>query len=195
VTLAAASRRIRYGEKASLSGRLAGPDGAPLGARPVAIQMLSRSNRWTTLQTITSDSSGAFQTRVRLAYNRTLRALFPGEPGAGSAGSGQVAVGVRAQVTAALVQPATTRPAPGVRVSVRGAVAPRKRSLLLLAERRSRGTYRRVVRRAVAARRGRVTTGFRFARTGHYRFRLASLPDGRNLGARSEALDVQVAQP
>ena len=69
---------------------------------------------------------------------------------------------------------------------------PAKRTVLLLAERRSRGTYRRVVRRAVRARNGRVKTSFRLARTGAYRFRLAVLADTRNLAARSSATDVNV---
>ena len=81
---------------------------------------------------------------------------------------------------------------PGDRVAVRGRVRPAKRTVLLLAERRRGATYRRVVRRTVRARSGRVRTSFRFARTGAYRFRLSVPPDSRNLSGRSPATDVNV---
>ena len=191
VSLAPAKRRITYPEKAGVSGSLAGPDGAGLAARPVAIQIAGRTGRWTTLQTIKTDSAGTYRTRVRLAYNRSVRAYFAGEPGAGVTRSIPVGIGVRPQVTAE-VGITGGGVSPGDRIAVQGRVRPAKSTVLLLAERRSRGTYRRVVRRAVRARNGRVKTSFRFARTGAYRFRLAVLADTRNLAARSSAADVNV---
>ncbi len=192
VSLAPSKRRITYPEKTDVSGSLAGPDGAGLAARPVAIQIAGRTGRWSTLQTIKTDSAGTYRTRVRLAYNRSVRAYFAGEPGAGVTRSIPVDIGVRPQVTAE-VGITGGGVSPGDRIAVQGRVRPAKRTVLLLAERRSRGTYRRVVRRAVRVRNGHVKTSFRFARTGAYRFRLAVLADTRNLAARSSAMDVTAA--
>jgi hypothetical protein len=191
VSLATPRRRITFPEKAELSGSLAGPDGAGLGGRPVAIQIAARNGRWTTLQTVKTDSAGTYRTLVRLAYNRSVRAYFPGEAGAGVTRSIPVDIGVRPQVTAELGIPGGGI-SPGEALAIRGRVRPAKRTVLLLAERRSRGIYRRVARRAVRARGGRIKTSFRFARTGAYRFRLAVVRDTRNLAARSSAADVNV---
>ena len=90
---------------------------------------------------------------MRLAYNRSVRAYFAGEPGAGVTRSIPVEIGVRPQVTARSRSPAAA-PSPGDRIAVRAASRPAKRTVLLLAERRSRGTYRRVVRRAARSRNG-----------------------------------------
>jgi N-acetylmuramoyl-L-alanine amidase len=191
VSLAPTRRRITYPEKVELFGALAGPNGAGLGGRSVAIQFAKRTGRWATLHSVKTDIAGTYRTRVRLSYNRNVRAYFAGEPGAGTTGSVPVSVGVRPQVTAT-VGATGEGVSPGDRIAIRGRVRPVKRTVLLLAERRSRGTYRRVVRRVVRARGGRVKTSFRFARTGAYRFRLAVLRDARNLAARSPATDVNV---
>jgi hypothetical protein len=191
ISLSSTRHRVTYPEKAELSGALAGPDGAGLAGRPVAIQILARSGAWTTLQSIKTDSAGTYRTRVPLSYNRSVRAQFAGEPGAGATRSVPVAIGVRPLVTATMGV-SGEGVSPGDRVAVRGRVRPAKRTVLLLAERRSRETYRRVVRRVVRARSGRVKTSFRFARTGAYRFRLAVLRDARNLAGRSPAADVNV---
>jgi hypothetical protein len=190
ISLASARQRVTYPEKASLTGALAGPDGSGLEGRAVAIQIAGRTGRWATLQTVRTDAAGTYRTLLPLSYNRSVRAYFPGEPGAGVTHSIPVTIGVRPSVQAQLGTGGGA--SPGTKVTVRGSVRPAKRTVLLLAERRSRGTYRRVVRRVVRAHGGRVKTWFRFARTGKYRFRLAVLRDARNLAARSSAVDVNV---
>jgi hypothetical protein len=191
ISLSSVRRRVTYPDKVELSGSLAGPDGAGLAARPVAIQIAGKTGRWATVQTVKADFAGTYKTRVRLAYNRSVRAYFGGEAGAGVARSIPISIGVRPQVTA-VIGATGKGVSPGDKIALQGRVRPAKRNVLLLAERRSRGTYRRVVRRVVRARSGRVRTSFRFARTGAYRFRLAVLRDSRNLAARSPATDVSV---
>jgi hypothetical protein len=192
LSLSAERRHIRFGDKAVLSGKLSAPDASPLAARPVAVQIISATGRWSTLQTVNTDGAGNFQTRVRLAYNHSLRARFAGEPAAGATASPALGIGVRPAVTATASSTPDDGMQAGDKVSIRGSVSPHKRVVLLLAERRSRGVYRRVLRRPMRISGGRVKTGFRFGRNGIYRLRLAVLADRRSLSARSEAIGFSV---
>jgi hypothetical protein len=78
-------------------------------------------------------------------------------------------------------------------VVLRGKVAPRKRTVLFVVERRAGERFRRVARRTLRTRSsGRVTAGQRLAHSGVYRLRLAVLADTKNLGARSDPVGVNV---
>jgi N-acetylmuramoyl-L-alanine amidase len=194
VSLAATRTHVRYPDKVELSGRLAGPDRSPLGGRNVQIQFRSASRGWRPLLVAPTGADGSFRTRARLSYNRAVRAYFPGEaPGTGAATSTPIEVGVRPRVTAKLRSPAAGTLAPRQRVVLRGKVSPRKRTVLLVVERRAGERFRRVARRTLRTRTsGRVTAGQRLTRSGAYRLRLAALADTKNLGARSDPVEVDV---
>ena len=102
-----------------------------------------------------------------------------------------MAIGVRPRVTAALAVRAGRIVRAGSLVSVTGSVRPRKRRALLIADRlTSKGSYRRIIKRSVRTRRGRITVSYRVKRAGGYRLRLGVDADSRNLSARSDPLFV-----
>jgi hypothetical protein len=55
------------------------------------------------------------------------------------------------------------------------------------------GSYRRLAKLTLRVRRGKIRARYRFRKPGGYRLRLGVDPDGRNLGARSNPLAVNVA--
>ena len=191
--LRAAHRHIRFGEKAEMKGSLATLDGQPLGGRRLALQFLGTSG-WRPLQSITTDASGAFATRVRLSYNRAVRALFAGEGELSGSRSTAVGIGVRPRVTARLEPHVSDMALPrGGRLLVRAQVRPSKRSALLIVSRRAGdGSYRRVVRKVLKLRRGKAAVRQAFPRTGAFRLQVLSPADPRNLAARSQPITVDV---
>ena len=191
--LSARSSSITYGSKADLSARLAGPGGAPLPGAQLEVQLLGRFGAWNTLHTLKTDFSGGATTSVRLAYNHALRARFAGGPGIGWAQSKPVVIGVRPSITARLEPSRAAVLRRGTRVAVQGAVKPAKRYALMLVDRLGmRGGKRRVGRRVVKVRSGLGRSSFRFARSGRYMIRFAVVPDAKNLGARSKAIQITV---
>jgi hypothetical protein len=193
VTVPRAPVRIDYGSKAKLDATLAGPDGAPLAGQPVDAQLLGRYGAWKTVTRLTTDGAGAVSTRMRLAYNHAVRMRFPGGPGLLAAQSKPLTVGVRPRVTARLAPGAAAAIVRGDRILVRVGVRPAKRLALLLVYRVSAdGSKRRVARKPVRVRAGKARTSFRFARAGTYRVRVATLPDAKNIGARSAPIAITV---
>jgi hypothetical protein len=191
--LSARSSSITYGSKADLSARLAGPGGAALPGAQLEVQLLGRFGAWNTLHTLKTDFSGGAATSVRLAYNHALRARFAGGPGIGGAQSKPVVIGVRPSITARLEPSRAAVLRRGTRVAVEGAVKPAKRYALLLVDRLgTRGGKRRVGRRVVKVRSGLGRSSFWFARSGRYLIRFAVVPDAKNLGARSKAIQITV---
>ena len=70
---------------------------------------------------------------------------------------------------------------------------PRKRTALLIVDRRgSDGAYRRVLKKPVRVRLGRIRAAQRFNRAGRYRLRLGVDRDTRNLSSRSDPLEITV---
>jgi N-acetylmuramoyl-L-alanine amidase len=187
-TASAERRNLVYGQKAVLKLGLTAA-GAPLAAKRVDVQMLGRLG-WRTQHSVSTDSAGTAQTRVRLATNRTLRARYPGEAALLPSSSPPVVVGVRPRVTLALGASAVQ---PGQAVPVTGAVQPRKgRAVLTVKRRASTGRLVLVSRRTVRLRSGRLRTALRVKRPALYRARLSTRRDARNLAARSQAVAFRV---
>jgi hypothetical protein len=194
-TLALKSQRgrIPYGRKARLEGSLRGADGVPQSAQRVRILTYSPTGSSRDVGDLATDAQGSFTTAIRLPFNRTLRAEFPGNPALRPASSARVPIGVRPLVTAALARRAASSLPAGARVLVTGLVRPRKRVVLLIVDRRkSTGSYRRIAKLELRARRGKVRARYRFRRAGGYRLRLGVDADGRNLSARSNPLTLTV---
>jgi hypothetical protein len=185
--------RIPYGRKAQLKGSLRGPDGAPQSAQGVRIRAFSPVGTASTVGELATDAQGSFKAAIRLPFNRTLRAEFGGNPVLRPAFSARVPIGVRPRLTAKLARSAASALPAGTRVLVTGSVRPRKRFVLLILDRRkSSGSYRRIAKLKVRARRGKVRARYRFKHAGAYRLRLGVDADGRNLSARSDPLALVV---
>jgi hypothetical protein len=192
LTLEAATRHVTFGGKVSLGASLLAPGGAPLAARPLELQALGR-NGWHTAQSLTTDASGTIDTKLRLAYNHAVRALFAGEQGLSGTRSSPISIGVRPLVQARL-DPAASAVVPRrARVTITGSVRPHKASAILIASRITpAGRSLRVLRKAVRVRSGKASASVRFTRSGSYAIRLAVPSDRRNLSARSSPLTVKV---
>jgi hypothetical protein len=185
--------RIPYGRKARLEGSLKGADGAPQSAQGVRIRAFSPVGTTSTVSELATDARGSFRATIRLPFNRTLRAEFGGNPLLRPAFSVRVPIGVRPLVTARLAGSAASTLSRGARVLVTGDVRPRKRVVLLIVDRRkSTGSYHRIAKLEVRARRGKVRARYRFRRAGTYRLRLGVDADGRNLSARSDPITLAV---
>jgi N-acetylmuramoyl-L-alanine amidase len=193
VALPVSSIRIDYGSKARIDATLTGPSSAPLAGQPVDAQLLGRNGAWKTLTRLTTDGAGAVSTYLRFAYNHAVRMRFAGAPGLLAAQSKPLTVGVRPKVTARLGPSAAAAIPHGSRILVRAGVRPAKRVALLLVYRLSAGgAKRQVARKLVRVRSGKARASFRFARAGSYKVRIATLPDARNIGARSAPIALTV---
>jgi hypothetical protein len=192
VTLKAVTRHVTFGTKASLNASLLAPGGAPLGVRPLELQVNGRAG-WNTIQSLLTGVSGTLDTKLRLAYNHALRARFAGEQGLSGAQSTPVSIGVRPLVRARLLPAASAIVPRGSRVTIAGSVRPHKASAILVANRiTASGRARRVLRRSLRVRSGKTSASVRLKRAGSYAIRLSVPADGRNLAARSSPLAVKV---
>ena len=191
-TSAATERRnITYGGKAAVSVKLA-TAAAPLPGRRVDVQILGELG-WRTNHSLRTDASGNAQTRMRLTLNRSVRALYGGDPGLLPSSSSVLHLGVRPVVSAQIGAGGGQSFARGRRMLVTGQVQPRKQTAILTLKRRTaRGRLVRVSRRTVRLRRGRLLTYLRIRRPAAYRLRLSVLRDRRNLSARSQVAEFRV---
>ena len=119
VSLAPSKRRITYPEKTERVRLPRRTGWRRTGGSPGRDPDRWPHRAWSALQTIKTDSAGTYRTRVRLAYNRSVRAYFAGEPGAGVTRSIPVDIGVRPQVTAE-VGITGGGVSPGDRIAVQG---------------------------------------------------------------------------
>jgi hypothetical protein len=191
--LSAARQRILYGRKARLAGSLKLAGGPGLDAREVRIRALASNGQPRTVAKLRTDATGAFAFNLRLAFNRTVLADFRGDGASRPTASAAFRIGVRPRVTASLDAIAGATLKAGRRVRVSGLVRPRKRTALLLVDRKlSTGGFRRVLKRPVPVRQGRVRVSYKPRKPGGYRVRLGVDADGRNLGARSDPIALTV---
>jgi hypothetical protein len=194
-TLAAASarRRLPYGRRTKLEGKLTAADGSPLAGRTLSVRTISPSGSANTVTSVPTGQGGSFISSILLPFNRVLRVEFGGEATLRPALSRLIRIGVRPRVTATLRTPVDGAVRRGGRVLLAGGVQPRKRTALLIVDRRkSTGSYRRIAKVVVPARRGHINASYRFAHAGGYRLRLGVDADGRNLSARSDPITVKV---
>ena len=152
------------------------------------MQVLGRLG-WRTNHSLRTDASGNAQTRMRLTVNRSVRALYAGDPGLLPSNSSVLKLGVRPVVSAQVASSG------GQRVLVTGRVQPRKPTAVLTLKRRATsGRLVRVSRRTVRLRRGRLLTYLRIKRPAAYRLRLSVLRDQHNLSARSQVAEFRVGK-
>ncbi len=191
--LSAARQRILYGRKARLAGSLKLAGGPGLDAREIRIRALASNGQPRTVAKLRTGATGGFAFNLRLAFNRTVLADFRGDGAARPTASAAFRIGVRPRVTASLDATAGATLKAGGRVRVSGLVRPRKRTALLLVDRKlSTGGFRRVLKRPVPVRQGRVRVSYKPRKPGGYRVRLGVDADGRNLSARSDPIALTV---
>jgi hypothetical protein len=173
VSAALADYTAEYGETVPVTGTLAGPDGGPLAGRQVEVQVNS-DNLWRTARRVTTGADGAYATDLRPSKRMYVRVRFPGGADVPGASSPRLLLRLRPVVT---FTKAPTRASRGRRLSVRGAVAPRKRVVNVVFQQRVHGRWRTVGRRAVRTSRGRFATSFVPAFRASYRYYAAAKSD------------------
>jgi hypothetical protein len=170
-----------YGRTVRMFGSLRSASGAPVALAQVQAQS-RRARRWRRIGVGTTAANGAYSISVKVRRNRTVRARFAGNSRLAGATSGTRRLLVRARIAVADPPPAATRARP---VTLRGTVAPGKRRLMLVVQRRSGTRFQTVLRKPVSTRRGRFATGFTPGRRGLYRYYLWAAADTATVRSRS----------
>jgi hypothetical protein len=165
--------RVSFGETVPLSGSLVGASGAPLAGETVELQV-NHDGRWRTTRRLATAADGAFATELKPRLRMYVRARFRGRSGLQRSGSSRLLLHLRPVIS---VTSAPSRAQVGVRVPIRGRVAPRKRFVWLVVQRRREGRWRRIRVRAVRVRRGSFRTSFVPGERGHERFSLVARAD------------------
>jgi hypothetical protein len=180
--------RIEFGEETTVSGRVRGADGQPLGGAPVKLQRRG-ARRWIAVAETTTDPEGAFAASMSPRVNQLIRARFPGNGELRASNSVQRLLGVRPAVQ--IVRP-RRRGRVSRSVDIAGLVEPRKRRLYLVVQHYRRGRWGRPGARAVRARGGEFETYFLPGRSGRWRFYVVSKPDEKTLRGASERYEVRI---
>ena len=166
VSAALADYNAEYREVVPVTGALAGPDGAALAAQPVEVQVNS-DGVWRTARRVTTASDGAFVTDLKPAKRMYVRVRYPGSADVRGASSQRLLLRLRPVLAFTLAPRTAVR---GRRLTVKGAVAPRKRWVSVVFQQRIRGHWRVVGTRAVRTRAGRFSTTFTPAFRARYRY-------------------------
>jgi hypothetical protein len=162
-----------YGEDVPVAGTLVGPDGNPLAGQPVEVQVNS-DNAWRTSRRVVTGPDGAFASDLKPAKRMYVRVRFPGTADVRGASSPRLLLRLRPFVAFTRPPSKGTR---GRRLSVKGRVAPRKRTVNVVFQQSVRGRWRTVGRRAVRTSRGRFATSFVPAFRASYRYYAAVKSD------------------
>ena len=181
-------RSIRFRRGSIVSGALTSLAGGPLAGETVRVQV-RRGRRWRTVRPLTTGPAGDFSLVVRPRVNRTLRVRFSGRGDLLPASSPTLRLRVRPVLT---LLGAPEKGVKGERVRFRGTVAPRKRRLVQVLQRRRGGRWIRVGQRRVRARRGRFRGSFVPAAAGRFRYYVSSRPDRSNARGRSPLVEIRV---
>jgi hypothetical protein len=132
---------------------------------------VNHDGRWRTARRLITGADGAFASELRPRLRMYVRTRYRGRTGLRRSGSSRLLLHLRPVIS---ITSAPTRGRVGVPVAVRGRVAPRKRFVYLVAQRRTEGAWRRVRVRAVRVRRGRFRASFVPRDPGRHRFSLVS---------------------
>jgi hypothetical protein len=181
--------RVSFGETVPLSGTLVGAGGAPLAGETVELQV-NHDDRWRTKRRLTTAANGAFVTELKPRLRMYVRTRFRGHGGLRRSGSSRLLLHLRPVIS---VSSAPSRGRIGEPVPVRGQVAPRKRFVYLVVQRRTESRWRRVRVRAVRVRRGAFRTSFVPAERGRHRFSLVSRRDDDTDRSRLGPFELRVA--
>ena len=173
VTAALADPAASYGEVVPVNGALVAADGSALAGQPVALQVNS-DNAWRTSRLLTTGADGSFASELKPKKRMYVRVRFPGSAGVRAASSARLLL--RLSPVLSFIR-APHSGSPGRRVSVRGTVAPRKRTVNVVFQQQIRGSWRTVAQRAVRTRLGRFATSFVPGFRATYRYYAVAKPD------------------
>jgi hypothetical protein len=166
VTAALADSAASYGEAVPVNGVLAGPDGTPLAGQSVDLQVNS-DNAWRTSRRLITGADGSFASELKPRKRMYVRVRFPGSADVRAVSSTRLLLRLSPVLSFTRAPTSARR---GRRVTVSGAVAPRKRVVNVLFQQTIRGRWRIVGRRSVRTRRGRFSTSFVPAFRASYRY-------------------------
>ncbi len=162
-----------FGQPVVVGGTLLSGAGAVLAGESLEIQV-STENAWRTVGHATTGPDGVFSDELQPRKRMYLRVRFPGRSGLRRSTSDRLLL--RLHPTIEFDEP-PTRARRGRAVSLAGSVAPRKRALRLVVQRRERGRWRKAGARTVRVRRGSFVTSFTPDRRGTWRFYAVAPPD------------------
>jgi N-acetylmuramoyl-L-alanine amidase-like protein len=189
---AALSRsRVRYKGGTRLNGALTGAGGGALGGQSLVVEVRTPAGAWRPVDTVTTSGDGSFSALLHPRGNRVVRARFPGGAGLAPVSSPSVLLEVQPIVKLRL---APTTGAKGVRVRLRGTVAPRKGRVIQVLAQRSGGRWRRVGVKALRVRRGRFKGAFVPEARGRYRYYVVAKADGKTARGRSRRIAIVVGR-
>jgi hypothetical protein len=173
VSGALADYDVDYGAVVPVSGALVGAAGAALPGELVEVQV-NADQRWTTAKRVSTAPDGSFATELKPRKRMYVRLRYPGRAELRRATSARLLL--RLHPVLALRRPAR-RAARGARVTVRGTIGPRRRTVHLVLQQRVDGRFRKVGAKAVRARRGRFRTSFVPAYRATYRYAVVAKVD------------------
>lgn len=165
--------RLDYGEILPVAGTLLAPDGAPLPNEPLELQVASNGS-WRTARRLVSGADGSYATELKPRRRMYVRVRYLGRTGLRRSTSTRFLIHLRPAIT---FDPLPTRGVRRVALAITGSVAPRKRTLRLVVQRRIGTRYRKLGAKTVRARRGRFATTFSPPGPGLYRYYVVAVPD------------------
>ena len=160
-------RTATYKGRVKVAGRLTKFDGSPVTGTRVGVQARTSRGKYRTVAKVSLDSDGKYETVVRPRGPRFVRVRFGGGGGLAGSLSSRTTLKVRAAVK---LRGLPEQLAVGQLVSVRGSVAPRKRRVFAVLQKRKGEGFKTTSTRALTPdRRGRFRLRFRPGSTGDMR--------------------------
>ncbi len=190
VAAALGTRKVRYGKRVRLSGRLRTATGKRISGKWVYIQTL-RGRTWRTATRVKTTRTGGFSALLKPTVTRLVRARFRGSGTLRASASKTITLVVLPVVS---LEPPPARAAAGAKVALRGHVRPDKRSLVLIVQLRRQGLWQAPGYKSVTVRGGRFRTFFRPGRKGAWRFSVATIADRSHGRGRTRVYPLTVGR-
>jgi hypothetical protein len=168
-----ADTRVNSGDIVPLSGYLTGPDGGALGGEPLEIQA-NANGRWRTVAGAVTAADGSYAAELQPRLRQYVRVRYPGRPDLAGASSPRLLLRVRPQL---VLNVPPRQVVVGSRVTIRGSVLPRKRSVQLVLQQLRAGRWRNVGSSTVRVRDGRFRASFVPGSVARYRFYVVARAD------------------
>jgi len=189
VAASSATRTVRYGQSATLSGVLTQITGDPVGGVEVQLQSFTNVG-WQTVARGGTASDGSFRIGAKMHSKRVLRVMWPGDEARLPSTSRPTTVNVLPELS---LRRDAARVAQGGLARLVGSIRPGKRRLVLAVEHRAGGKRTRATKR-FGLRGGRYVVHWRARAAGLYRFQVVFGGDARNSATRSPAVYVRAVR-
>jgi hypothetical protein len=190
VAAALGTKRVRYGRRVRLSGRLRTAAGKRVKGKWVYIQTL-RGRTWHTATRVKTTRTGRFSALLKPTVTRLVRARFRGSGTLRSSASKAITLVV---VPVVSLDSAPARAAAGSKVALTGRVKPGKKKLVLIVQLRRRGVWQAPGYKGVTTRAGRFRALFRPGRRGAWRYSVATIADRSHGRGRTRVYSLTVGR-